>query len=304
LFLLIVVGCHDKDNTGNINYLNNVIDLMEMNSINRKTINWIHFRSDVIASANGAETDVDVNPALRTALTKLGDHHSFITRGNTTIFGEDLPACTGCSNGVVNKPANIGYLKVPGYTGTDVQFAIGLQNKIREQDSQDIIGWIVDLRGNTGGNMYPMIAGVGPILGNDICGFFVDPDGDTSPYSYFNGFAQINSAIIINVPNPYTLLKQDPKVAVLFDNQTASSGEATAIAFIGRPNTRSFGVSTCGLSTANMGFDLTDGGKLQLTVAFMADRNENKKGGPLVPDVTVAGDQAVVDKAAEWINEP
>ena len=64
----------------------------------------------------------------------------------------------------------------------------------------------------------------------------------------------------------------NPAVAVLVDNGVASSGEATFIAFRRRANTRSFGVATCGLSTANRGFVLSDGALLTLTVSVMADR--------------------------------
>jgi len=37
-------------------------------------------------------------------------------------------------------------------------------------DRDDLIGWIVDLRGNGGGNMWPMLAGVGPVLGEGVVG--------------------------------------------------------------------------------------------------------------------------------------
>jgi carboxyl-terminal processing protease len=49
------------------------------------------------------------------------------------------------------------------------------------------------------------------------------------------------------VKAPYKLVVPSPRVAVLTDTGVASSGEA--IAFRGRPNTRSFGTPTCGLST-------------------------------------------------------
>jgi hypothetical protein len=45
--------------------------------------------------------------------------------------------------------------------------------------------------------------------------------------------------------------KRTPKVAVLIDRRTGSSGEAIAIAFRGRPETRFFGDHTEGASIAN-----------------------------------------------------
>ena len=40
-------------------------------------------------------------------------------------------------------------------------------------DRPGLIGWIVDLRTDGGGNMWPMMAGLGPILGEGIMGWIV-----------------------------------------------------------------------------------------------------------------------------------
>lgn len=56
-----------------------------------------------------------------------------------------------------------------------------------ELDAPDLVGWIVDLRGNGGGNMWPMIAGVGPVLGEGTAGAFVDPDDNVTLWGYANG---------------------------------------------------------------------------------------------------------------------
>ena len=57
-------------------------------------------------------------------------------------------------------------MRVGSFGGADsVGFAISIENQIRAADAPDLAGWIVDLRGNTGGNMWPMIAGVGSTLG-------------------------------------------------------------------------------------------------------------------------------------------
>ena len=42
----------------------------------------------------------------------------------------------------------------------------------------DLLRWIVDLRGNYGGNIWPMIAGVGPVLGEGIIGWIVYNDSE------------------------------------------------------------------------------------------------------------------------------
>lgn len=70
-----------------------------------------------------------------------------------------------------------------------------------------------------------------------------------------------------------------PRVAVL----TAISGEAVAIAFRGRADTRSFGTPTCGLSTSNHTDRLSDGGNLYLTASVMADRSFPMRSSMILP---------------------
>ena len=72
------------------------------------------------------------------------------------------------------------------------------------------------------------------------------------------------------------------------------------VAFRLRPDTRSFGASTCGLSTANSSFQLIDDSVLYLTVSWMADRGHNRYGVPVVPDELVDADQ-VVERAVDWL---
>ncbi len=106
---------------------------------------------------------------------------------------------------------------------------------------------------------------------------------------------------IVRVSTPYMLLTRASRVAVLIDALVASSGEAVAVSFRSRPDTRSFGAATCGLSTVNSGFRLSDGATLQLTTALMADRNRTTYGVPIAPDEVVPGDGEVVLRAIAWL---
>ena len=98
---------------------------------------------------------------------------------------------------------------------------------------------------------------------------------------------------------------------MLHGPRTASSGEAVAIAFRGRPLTRSFGLPTAGLSTANAGFGMSDGGVIVLTVATDVDRNGTIYGAAVEPDEraswTVANPTDASDGAAQaaiaWLRE-
>jgi C-terminal processing protease CtpA/Prc len=125
-------------------------------------------------------------------------------------------------------------------------------------------GWVVDLRGNSGGSMWPMLAVALPLLGGDgVIGAFVTRDG----------------ARTLSLSGP---------VAVLTDARTASSAEAVAVAFRGVPGARSYGAATRGFSTGNQTVRLPDGALLVITSCRFADRSGGAHGGPLPPDVPAA----------------
>lgn len=278
---------------------------MQAQSLRRTLIDWAVLRASTLSAAGAAQTIVDTRPAIRNALALLGDGHSFYRATDGTMIY--VPNRTCSSNALVpltNVPADIGYVHVPSFSGSGEQaavFATAIQNTIRSADHDSLAGWIVDLRGNGGGNMWPMVAGLGPIFGNDTLGYFVEPNGVASVWSFRDGDALLDSLALQRVAAPYTLRRPKPRVAVLVDNGVGSSGEAVFMSFRGRPQTRSFGVPTCGLSTANRGTRLSDGAVLQLTVATMADRNRVLAGDRIEPDEVIAGGTMTVNRAIAWL---
>jgi carboxyl-terminal processing protease len=167
------------------------------------------------------------------------------------------------------------------------QFAEKLHRIVMKLDAEKPRGWIVDLRGNGGGNMWPMLAGIGAVLGEGQLGAFVSADGASTSWQYRNGKA--GGAFYTEAATTETpfVLSDLPSVAVLFDRGTASSGEAVAISFAGRPHERSFGEHTAGFSTANSRFPLADGSALFLCVGTEADRTGRLYPDGLDPDVEV-----------------
>jgi C-terminal processing protease CtpA/Prc len=185
------------------------------------------------------------------------------------------------------------------------QAAIALQARIREQDDGSRCGWVVDLRSNGGGNMWPMLLGMGPLLG-DADG--ADPVGTfllgkkRQPWAYRDGAVWLDGRAVVGSRNTqYALHHPGAPVAVLFGPRTASSGEASVLAFRGRAASRSFGQPTAGYSTANIPQRLPDGSLLLLTGSVIADRNGVGDGNRLQPDVTVGAGQDVAAAAREWL---
>lgn len=286
-------------------HLTEVLDLMQQNSIKRLTVDWSSLRTRVEQQAASAQTVADLYPAIRLALSLVGDGHSSYRSADsgTTLFVANR-TCTPSGRPMPPLPAAIGYVYVGAFSGSGTQateFANGIQASIAGADRDDLAGWIVDLRSNGGGNMWPMIAGLGPILGEGLLGYFIDPVGVEARWEYRGGAALSGGAPAATVTEPYRLRRERPRVAVLSDNAIASSGEATLIAFRQRPDTRSFGVASCGLSTANRGFPLSNGANLNLTVSTMADRTRRPYGDQVPPDETVADSAQAVQRAIAWL---
>jgi hypothetical protein len=285
-------------------YLDDLMEIMRAGSINRQRIDWIAFRKKVLDAAAGAQSISQTYGAIRVAIGLLDDGHSFYITPGGAIISVSTRSCFAQLQNAPQVPTNVGYVRIPSFAGgggAGDTFATDLQTSIRNSDGDGMIGWIVDLRGNGGGNMWPMLAGIGPVLGEGIVGHFLDPDLHDNVWQYRDGTAWLDAIAIARVTSTYRLRLENPRVAVLIDNAVASSGEAIAISFKARPDTRFFGIATCGLSTANEGYTLRDGATLVLTVSTMADRAKNLYGDRVNPDESISETARTVQRAIEWL---
>jgi C-terminal processing protease CtpA/Prc len=159
------------------------------------------------------------------------------------------------------------------------------------------------MRNSRGGNMWPFLAAMGPVIGEGTLGFFIDAHKKATPWGYAAGRAWLDTegATPATIEMPHKLATSNPRVALLTDIGVASSGEAIAIAFRGRPNTRSFGTATCGLSTAVNQLPLKQGGRIGVVTSVMADRTKTPYGKTVDPDEVVKDPAAVVPRALAWL---
>ncbi len=330
----------DNTKSDPIAYLNRALDEMQVHALRREAVNWPLIRKEALARAAHAESTVDTYDAIRFALASLGDHHSSLhltpalqARESERKAGRasDLESNTSPASfsPYVGRYEPEGHIEQfdgkpfallvvpkcsPANDGQFVEFETKIQRIIAELDKSHPLGWIVDIRGNVGGNMWPMLAGVGPLLGeSDDLGESFDSDGH-SVVTYRNGVAaESENGKIYPYPavaGPPYKLANVPNVAVLIDRSTGSSGEALAIAFRGRPRTRFFGEHTEGVSTVNEMFALSDGAVMWLTIGTQADRSGKQYPDGLAPDEFVDGgdkmlapaQDPVVQAALRWLN--
>jgi hypothetical protein len=329
-------------------YLDGALAIMEQNSLNKGKVNWADLRAKTFAHAAGAESSEDTYQAIRFALFSLNDHHSFLQLSSDALQAKDKAArerrhdafapASGAAQPEKWPPSpyigrrepagdmvtvdgvSVGRLVVPIFEGQDDAamrgYATALQSAIVRLAKQNPAGWIVDLRGNLGGNMWPMLAGVGSLEGFGPVGSITYGDGHKEVW--FNTPAGVGMTdakgqlkLIMASAQPKISKAMRP-VAVIFDHGTASSGEAIAVSFRGRRLSRSFGRPTHGQTTANQGFLLPDGANIVLATAMEEDRTGRVYPAGLTPDVelpeesnlSAAGTVDPMTRAATaWIRE-
>lgn len=287
-------------------YLSEALTIMRDNAVTRYDVDWGALETEVNQIAINANTIADTYPAITRALELINTNHSFLNSPTGTLI--TYPSTIFCNQTFdIDQPfeAGIGYIRVDAVSTRDTAegnvIATDIQAQIAQRDSQDITAWVVDLRNNQGGNMWPMIAGLGPMFEGNTLGHFVDADENVTPWGYQNGHAILGGNPLSTVVSPYSLINPLPKIAVLSSRRVASSGEATLIAFKKQFNVRIFGTDSCGLSTGNSSFELSDGSTLFLTTTIMADREQEKYGERVPVDQTVAPD-SVLAEAIAWLN--
>lgn len=201
------------------------------------------------------------------------------------------------------------YLNMPsmgsGDSVSQTIFATKMQHLIDSLDHKKIKGWIVDLRQNGGGNCWPMLAGIGPLLGEGAAGYFAGED-NFSAWRYENGGGYQDEGLQSKIEGKaYRLKSKKAKIAVLYGGGTGSSGEIVALSFKNHPKAKTFGQPTAGYSTGNVNFTLSDGSMLFVATSVYADRLKNLYPHGVEPDVLIEeqeeGKDLTLAAALEWL---
>jgi len=286
--------------------LDAAITIVKEHALRADTVDWARVEPEVRAAAGGASKPADVHPAIQMLLERLGDNHShFMPPAATSEFK---------SAGAQNPPADVrtlpdgvGYIGVPAYRGSDPDagraYARRAHEAIAGVAKSAACGWVVDLRKNGGGNMWPMLSGLRPLVGDGLLGSFDRRNGESTKWTAADPRYDV-------APTAALRGLESAWVAVLTGPRTASSGEFVTIAFRGRPRTRSFGLPTAGLSTSNSTFPLPDGSMIVLTTAVGADRTGRRYGTEIEPDEVIdgvepawPGDDPTLSAALRWLKQ-
>lgn len=255
---------------------------------------WKSTYEECLKMIKNAESYEDTYPAIKKALSVCGGKHSMLmtkseSQSTSDSYDEVLPT--------VSLNGDIAVIKLPDFLGTAEagrKYAKVAEDFIHENRDK-IKGVVLDLRGNTGGDMGPMATAVSSLL----------PDGELMYYHYRSCDVPVTlkDGVISNAGTGGKSLYPDEKlkvpVAILTDDMTASSGEALTLCFRGLENVKTFGAPTAGYTSVNILYSLYDGAQMYLTVAFdKARTGEIFKETSIEPDVAT---DSPLEAALEWL---
>ena len=283
-------GPSPADHAAAERYLDRALALLAQNSMDINQTSWPHVVSQAKTQARHAQSPADTYAAIRFAIASLGDPHTqFLTPTEASAFnGTTAPHYDGPSGRML--PGHLAYLQVGSFEGDEAAIAAYVRTgvaSVERLNANAPCGWVVDLRGNDGGNVWPMLTTVAPLLVGNPVGYFVNTAGQRLAWDVRAGRLYVAGAATLPQANPTRLRQPHPPVALLTDYNTASAGEAVAVAFRGQPDSRSFGTSTAGFATGNRVISLSDGAILLITGVYDADRTGHiyRTGDRLQPDV-------------------
>lgn len=279
-------------------YVSRALDIMRHKSVNKSKVNWEELSRTTFDDASKAVTIKDTYPVLEKALRSLDDAHSKfypeeVVRQYTLGYkatGQKFPVIE--SKMLENKYAYISLPDIGSFNKDDWNLYINtFYSKITELQKQKPKGWIVDLRNNYGGMLYPMYAAVAPFFDRKNIVGTKDAEGTIEYFNYKDGkFYEGSTAT-----QSFTLKEKQPyqikaPIAVLINKVTGSSAEFITAAFVGQKDAKLIGVNTQGLTSGNQEYKLSDGSFLVLTIGNIVDRTGKEYdiiGEGISPDIRI-----------------
>jgi len=286
-------------------YLQEVISIVRKHSIYKDQVDWEKIEEEFLDKANLCQSYEETYLVISQLLHEVGDKHGFI------LLPDQINQRNSHINGTIKGSLiedGIGYINIPSCPSLDVsvnqEYPQVLQNTIKKIDNANINSWVIDLRNNNGGNLWPMLLGLGPITGNKVLGYFIDSENEYTPFSYENGAVKYGGDVQLFTPtkNYYTTKCNKPIIAILIGRSTASSGEILAIA-LRTSFSKVFGEYSAGFTNSTKMFELNDGALLFITSSRIASQDKKICLEIVKPDVIVSpeSNEVILKEAVNWI---
>ena len=305
LSLLLFVSLDGYSQADSIkNYVTEALGVMKQYSVNKHRLDWDKLYRTAYDSVKKCKTLRETYPSLVQALHSLEDSHSnFAVPEMVAQYSQRYDFPKAKDSLIAGKYAYITIPPIGNFNKEDWKEYVGLvYEKAARLDKANPEAWIIDLRDNDGGMFHPMYAAIQPFLDKKKVVGDIDPQGKTRYFSYLGGKVFYDGKLDHVFENRLVKLKTASRpIFILTSKKTSSSGEFTAVSFVGQKNVRLVGKNTQGLTSANTEYKLSDGAMLILTVGNLVDRNKKEYkviGEGIAPDILVKGNEL-----QEYVNE-
>lgn len=290
-------------------FIDKSIELIEANSI--LTENLSKIKNELYNKSQNLNSIDEVAPLYEEVFKQLNDYHGGLKyKGKTygwsnpnvvanAYLKNKIKTDKSTFSKVIEK--KIGYIRIAGNNDFAFKKVDSLANDIVSHinhiNSNKIKGWIIDLRLNTGGNMYPILLGLKEFIGNNVIfgGFRNAQNKPTGNWEIKEGKLWIDGIVLdrkIDLDHP---VKTNIPLVILTSCYTASAGEMTTISFIGRNNTFIVGEPTANYTTAVQGFEINNNAGINLSTDYVVDRNLKVYKSNIFPDFEVLGGDNLED---------
>ena len=279
LALCTLVSCGSAEKT----YVRKAVKLMDKYGLFAEGPGWEAARAEALSAA--PQTPDEAKDVVRKALKVAGGKHSAIKVSEDVVKDETsewtMPTVSFQEDGIA-------VITLPAFSGSNDE-GIKYAATVLDALPDTLPGAVIDLRGNVGGNMYPMISAVHRFL----------PDDDILRFRTRKRTNWIRLQYVLQGTGVAMATPIECRVAILTDGMTASSGEATLLTFRGLDKVRTFGAPTAGYASANSPYPMPDGSHLVLTTGCdVARTGEVFCDDPIAPDVET---ECPMEDALEWL---
>ncbi|WP_170144219.1 S41 family peptidase [Epilithonimonas arachidiradicis] len=275
---------------------------MKTNAVDTSKIDII--RNDLYSKGQNLANVSELAPLYAEVFELLGDYHGGLKyKGKSYGWNKPLGAGNAylksqlkSEKKVVSQLINkkIGYIRIPGNTDFAFKKVDSIANDITTHingiNSAKVNAWIIDLRTNTGGNMYPILLGLKEFIGSDnvVFGGFRNSKGESSgQWEIKDGKMLIDGIELVRQVQLKAPVKKDIPIVILTSCYTASAGEMTAISLIGRKNTYVVGEPTADYTTAVQGYKINADAGINLSTDYVVDRNLKVYKNNIQPDFVI-----------------
>lgn len=299
--LLLGIGRLFSQETA-VSYVEKAIQLMEENSVNKKSVDWAAIRVKYLKQAREKKTVRETYPIIRDILGSLGDQHSKLYEPEVIVdylkrfkdVGAPFPYP---KDSLINR--TMAYISVPAIGNLNQndwnEYVQTFYDKVEKLDKSNPKVWIIDLRNNEGGMFSPMLKAIRPFLDRDDASGSSDNAGDISFFNSRKDGIYFGKRKIATIPVPDIIIRNKNKpIYILTNKVTASSGEFVVASFREQKNVTIVGSNTMGLTSDNSEFKLPDNAFLVITTGTLVDRTKYlyKEVGKGIPaDIEIKNDQ-------------